>query len=135
MNVLVISHTYISPVNRTKWLELAKHHPETHLTVLIPNRWKTSFFDIEGSVSDKDNTKNCHFVSLPAYITGNEQLYFYAPLKLAKLLIAVKPDIIHVEQGLHAVSYFQAIFFNAMLRIKAHCSFFTWINWQPRYSF
>lgn len=131
MKVLIISHTYISPVNRTKWQTLAKHYPSAQLMVLVPARWKTSFFDMESGKLTTDNLKNCHFVSLPVYFAGNELLYFYSPLKFAKLLRTFKPDIIHVEQGLHATSYFQAIFFNKLLRIKARCSFFTWVNWEP----
>ncbi len=135
MNVLVISHTYISPINRLKWQELAKQHKDVQLTVLVPNRWKTSFFDITSGDLSRDSFRHCRFISLPAYATGNELLYFYAPLKFAKLLHQVKPDIIHVEQGLHAVSYFQAIAVNTILRIKARCCFFTWVNWQPQLGF
>lgn len=134
MKVLIISHTYISPVNRTKWLELARQYPEADLTVLIPNQWKTSFFDVDGSSANKDSIKNCRFISLKAYFTGNEQLYFYNPYKLAQLLRTVSPDIIQVEQGLHAISYFQVLFFNKILRINAKCCFFTWVNWQPRFN-
>lgn len=132
MKVMVISHTYISPVNRAKWQELAKQHKDVQLTVLVPDRWKTSFFDVTSGDLTQDTLKNCHFVSLPAYFTGNELLYFYAPLKFAKLLHQTRPDIIQVEQGLHAISYLQAILFNTLLRIKAQCCFFTWVNWQPQ---
>lgn len=135
MNVLVISHTYISPINRLKWQELAKHYKDAHLTILVPSSWKTSFFNVTSGDLSQDSLKNCQFVSLPTYATGNELLYFYAPLKFAKLLRTTKPDIIHVEQGLHAVSYFQAIFFKTLLRLKARCCFFTWVNWQPQLSF
>lgn len=131
MKVLVISHSYISPINRVKWLEFAKHYPQVHLTVLVPQKWKTSFFSIENNNLESENIKNCSFVALPTYFTSNELVYFYYPISFIKLLQKYKPEIIHVEQGLHALSYFQAIVCNKILRLKAKCSFFTWINWNP----
>ncbi len=135
MKVLIISHTYISPINRLKWQELAKHYPTATLKVLIPKRWKTHFFDVESSGLAHDSLKNCTFESLPTFFSGNELLYFYSPFKFIKLLWAFKPDVIHVEQGLHALSYFQAILLNRILGIGARCSFFTWVNWLPSFNF
>lgn len=131
MNILVISHTYISPVNRTKWLVLAKQHPELQITVLIPHRWKTSFFEVESKGVALENVRNCKFISMHAYFAGNELLYFFSPIAFIKLLRTTKPEVIHVEQGLQATSYLQAIFFNKILRLNARCYFFTWINWEP----
>ncbi|MBM3887058.1 glycosyltransferase family 4 protein [Candidatus Dependentiae bacterium] len=132
MKVLVISHTYISPINRVKWQEFARRYPSVTLKVLVPQTWKTHFFNVESHSLGQDNLKNCTFVSMPTFFTGNEVLYFYSPLKFLKLMWQFKPDIIHVEQGLHAVSYLQALITNKLFGIGAQCSFFTWINWEPK---
>lgn len=131
MNVLVVSHTYISAINRNKWRELGKRYPDVNLTVVIPKEWPTTIFHhkISQDTLDKENNGNVAFIALNSFFHGNEVRYFYNPLQLIKVLRTAKPDIIHVEQGAKALSYFQCILIAKLLRLSPKFIFFTWINW------
>ena len=136
MRVLVVSHTYITPINRKKWQMLATLFSDVNITVLFPTRWGATLFDhaVESDLSSF-NSGNCSFIALEAFKTGNEVLYGYNPLKLVKLIRRLSPDIIHVEQGDNAFSYFQCILFTKLLRLKSKILFFTWVNWKQKFSF
>ncbi len=132
MKVLVISHTYISAINRDKWKVLAQRHPDITLTVLFPTQWPSCLFthDVASENLTDQNTHNCSFLALPVYNAGNEVRYFYKTKPLAQLLKAYKPDLIHVEQGATALSFAQVIVLTKLLRLKTTFTFFTWINWH-----
>lgn len=135
MRILVVSHTYITPINRKKWQTLALLFPNVDITVVFPDKWSSILFNhkVESNLSFFDS-KNCKFVALKAFKTGNEVLYWYSPLKLFNLIKQFRPEIIHVEQGDNAFSYFQCIFFSKLLRLKSKILFFTWVNWREKIS-
>lgn len=134
MKILIISHTYISPINRDKWKVLAKLYPDLHLAVVFPNRWPTCLFDhtIDESTLASENSINCTFYALPARGVGNEVRYTYNIKEFFTLLKQFQPDLIHIEQGASALSFTQAIIFSKILRLQTTFSFFTWINWIPK---
>ena len=134
MNILVISHTYIASINRDKWKVLASLYPEISLTVLVPSTWPTHMFKHQAQNLEQESLSNCTFVTLNTVRAGNELLYGYKFFALLKLLKRIQPDIIHVEQGAHAYSYFQAILCAKLLRLKSKFCFFTWINWEQKQS-
>ncbi len=72
---------------------------------------------------------------LPAQRTGNEVLYAYNTMQLLRVVRRIKPDIIFVEQGEHALSYLQTIFVTKFVSPKSKLAFFSWINWKPKLSF
>ena len=135
MKVLVISHTYIAKVNREKWRVLAEQQLGLKIKVIFPKTWNDALFKLQAKNYMKDNLPNCKFVALPAFKTGNEILYGYYPKKFIKLLKTFKADLIHVEQGANAISYFQTILLSKIFSRKSKLSFFTWINWKPKISF
>ncbi|KKQ32822.1 MAG: Glycosyl transferase, group 1 [candidate division TM6 bacterium GW2011_GWF2_37_49] len=135
MRVLVISHTYIAPINRKKWQSLSFLFPEVDLRIIFPNYWPTTIFKhkAEDDLSAY-NSDSCTFLSLDTFKAGNEVLYCYTPIKLFSIIKNFKPDIIHVEQGDNALSYFQAILFTKILGINSKFIFFTWVNWHHKFS-
>lgn len=134
MKVVVISHTYIAPINRDKWKTFARQHSDVSLWVIFPKRWPTTLFSHEAIIYDFETLPNCNFIALDTQREGNEILYGYSFSSLYRLMKAIKPDLIHVEQGDAAFSYFQAIVCNKLLRLHAKNIFFTWINWVPEHS-
>ena len=134
MNVLVISHTYITPINRDKWKLLASRYNDVMLTVIFPKKWPTHLFNHQAKILEDENTDNCSFQALDAFNEGNEIKYGYSKKSLLKLLKNFRPDVIHVEQGVHAFSYFQVILFSRLLGLKPKFSFFTWVNWKQKLS-
>ncbi|MFC1894504.1 glycosyltransferase [Candidatus Dependentiae bacterium] len=134
MKVLVVSHTYVSPINREKWIVFSQKYPNIDVKVLIPNFWPATLFDLKAGDLKKYNSKNCEFISIDTFRTGNEVLYGYRWRKLAKLLRAFNPDLVHVEQGDNAFSYFQLIFLSKLFLKKTKFTFFTWVNWKEKRS-
>lgn len=135
MRVLVISHTYIAPINRKKWQTLASLFSDVSIKIVFPNVWPTTIFNhkAESDLSSY-NFDNCTFLSLDVFKAGNEVLYGYFPKKLIKLIKEFQPDLIQVEQGDNALSYFQTILFSKILGLKSKFIFFTWVNWRHSFS-
>lgn len=134
MKILVVGHTYIANINRIKWQMLAQKYNDIQIKVVIPKIWPASLFNINAGDYKKDNLNNCEFIALKTRRSGNEVLYNYKFIDLFKILKNYKPDIIHVEQGDNAVSYFQLIILSKILRLKSKFTFFTWVNWQHKWS-
>lgn len=134
MKVLVVSHTYIAQVNRDKWKVLAQNHSDVMLKVVFPLRWSGCLMTHDAGVLTSENLPNCEFIALDGFKFGNEMTYGYYPVKLFKLLKCFRPEVIHVEQGDNALSYFQLILTSKLLRLKPKFLFFTWINWKHNFS-
>ena len=130
MRVLIIGHTYMLDINRDKFYELAKN-PGIELTIVTPRKWKTDLYVME---CEKPRNDSVRVVPLRCLLTGLESFYIYG-FGLLKIICKLKPDIIHVEQGADAFSYFQAIFFSKLFSRRSRGVFFTWVNWDTRIKF
>jgi hypothetical protein len=75
MRVLIVSHTYISPINRNKWITLAQKHPDVTLQVIFPKQWPTCLFNHVATINEDEHQQNCVFEALNTFKTGNELLY------------------------------------------------------------
>lgn len=133
MKVLVVSHTYITPINREKWTSLAQQFSDVTIDVVFPDRWPSCLFDHVAQEPAHDHDR-CRFHAIKAYSVGNEVRYWYSFPRLIALLRQVQPTIIHVEQGMSALSYLQVLVCARLLGIKAHSLFFTWVNWEQEKS-
>ena len=134
MNIVIIGHTYIAPINREKWIVLAQLYPDLNITVIMPKTWATTLFNHVADITDEYYLPNCRFVALDTRKAGNELLYSYKSHQLYRIMRQAKPAIIHVEQGCAAVSYAQANIISRMVTPKITSLFFTWINWEQRES-
>ncbi len=134
MKVLVVGHTYIAPINREKWKIFAQTYPDVQIKVLIPKKWRATLFDIEAGDLSAYQSNNLEFIALDIFKSGNEILYCYKFHDLIKIIKSFKPDIVHVEQGDNAFSYWQLIFLSKIFCRKAKFTFFTWINWTSKRS-
>ena len=134
MRVLIVSHTYISTINRDKWKILARDHNDLELMVIFPKHWPTCLFVHQAQISVDEQTENCTFVALDTTKAGNELLYRYAHKQLFDVVRSFKPDLIHVEQGDGALSYLQTNVYTKWLYPQAKSVFFTWLNWTPQRS-
>jgi glycosyltransferase involved in cell wall biosynthesis len=132
MKIFVVSHTYIAPINRAKWKIFAKKFPDVQIKVIIPKTWSATLFQLYAGDLAKGNTRNCEFIALDTKRTGNEVLYRYKYFDIVRILRKFKPNIIHVEQGDSAFSYFQSIFLSKIFCRSAKCTFFTWVNWKAK---
>jgi glycosyltransferase involved in cell wall biosynthesis len=130
MNIVIIGHTYIAPINRKKWIVLAQLYPEVNITVIIPKTWPTELFDHTADITDEYYLPNCRFIALDAQRTGNELLYAYRSHQLYRIFKKSKPTILHVEQGYSSAVYAQANIVARMVDSHIISTFFTWVNWE-----
>jgi glycosyltransferase involved in cell wall biosynthesis len=123
MRVLVVGHTYMARINRDKLYELARHDGvEVHL--ITPKKWNTGMHLLESELFEGENIR---VIPLRTMLAGNEAFYFYLPSYFFQIR-KIRPDIIHVEQGADAFSYFQTLIARKVFAPKAKCLFFTWVN-------
>ncbi len=132
MRVLVVSHTYISTINRDKWKRLVDLYDDITVDVIFPNRWPTCLFNHKVEQGVVHRHGRCRFRALDAVAAGNEVRYRYLWKELYLLLKELRPDIIHVEQGVCALSYTQLYVCARLLGIKPKFIFFTWVNWKQK---
>ncbi|MDT8324343.1 MAG: glycosyltransferase family 4 protein [Bacteroidota bacterium] len=129
MNILVISHTYITRVGREKWRELARMY-DVDLRIIVPTVWKDYLFTIR---FDEHRDDELDVRGLPVLFSGKEAAHVYRSLTLG--MRDFKPDILHVEEGTDAFSYFQALLCRRLFAPKARTLFFTWMNFEKTLSF
>jgi len=117
-------------INRDRFYELAKNQ-EVELTIVTPKKWKTDLYVMD---CEKPRNDSLRIVPLRCLLTGLESFYFYG-FGLLRIICKLKPDIIHVEQGADAFSYFQTILFSKLFSKKSKRMFFTWVNWDANIRF
>jgi glycosyltransferase involved in cell wall biosynthesis len=126
MKIVVISHTYTAKINREKLYLL---NNKARVFLITPNFWKDDLMTIK---AERDKILK-HFI-IKTIFNGHEKIYFYFPSFFIKIL-EIKPDIIYVEQGADALSYFQSILAKKLFWPKAKTVFFTWMNLPYRNPF
>ncbi len=129
MKILVISHTYITRVGREKWRELAKRR-DMQWKFIVPTEWRDYLFTL--SYADHVETE-LDMSALPVLFSGKEAAHIYASASLG--MREFKPDILHVEEGTDAFSYFQALVYKNMYAPRAKTLFFTWMNFEKKLRF
>jgi L-malate glycosyltransferase len=129
MNVLVISHTYITKVGREKWRELVRAK-DVRLKIIVPTTWKDYLFTL--SYADQRDDE-LDITPLPVLFSGKEAAHVYRSWDL--LMRGFKPDILHVEEGTDAFSYAQALLCKKIFAPAAKTLFFTWMNFEKELSF
>ena len=120
--VLLTSHIYAAPTNRVKPDALRAAGVE--LTVVTAARWKESLFDVPPSPDGQ-------FVTLPTLFTGRNNAFLYRA-KLRRILLQVRPDILHIEQ--EPISMVTGQWLWAAHGLPLKITFFTWENIARRLS-
>jgi len=129
MNVLVISHTYITKIGREKWRELVRLYG-VNLRIVVPTVWKDYLFTIRYD-EQRDDELKMH--DLPVWFSGKEAAHLYKSTTLT--MNEFTPDILHVEEGTDAFSYYQALHLKRFYAPKAKTLFFTWMNFEKTLKF
>jgi L-malate glycosyltransferase len=124
VNVLVVSHTYITRIGREKWRELARLYG-VRLRIVVPTVWKDYLFTIR---YDEQRDEELPMHPLPVLFSGREAAHWYRSLSMG--LRGFAPDVLHVEEGTDALSYAQALAFRRLYAPRARTVFFTWMNFE-----
>jgi glycosyltransferase involved in cell wall biosynthesis len=127
MKLLVVGHAYLSAINKKKWEVYAQVHTADEVTVVTPSYWKDALFSLS---AQKEFGGAVAFLEFPVANQGNEVLHRYAWTDVWRVVKTVQPDVLLVEQGLNAFSYFQFILVCLLQGVKIPFLFFTWVNWR-----
>ncbi len=130
LKVLFVGHTYIVKINRDKLYELARFE-DIDLTLVTPAFWRDYLFTITLA---RYPGESITVKPIRIFLNGSEAKYFYYP-QIFSIIKEFKPDIIHVEQGYNALSYFQILIGKRLFAPRAKCLFFTWVNWRQKSKF
>ena len=129
MKILVVGHAYLAHINRKKWEAYAGVFPEDEVVVVTPSFWSDALFDVV--LTDVPQpVQGVTYRHLGVQHAGNELLYRYAWSDIWRVMKESSPDLLLVEQGLSAFSYFQWICVALLQRRSMPRLFFTWINWR-----
>ncbi len=126
MKILYVGHTYTVRANQAKIVALAKY-PGVEITLVTPHAWRGPLYANRADRLDTSLAPNVRHHILRAAFIGKESAYLYAP-SIVPLIRALKPDIVHVEQGAYALSYAQILWTLKMVSPNSRALFFTWWN-------
>jgi L-malate glycosyltransferase len=129
MRVLVIGHTYITRIGREKWRVL-QNELGVELRIIVPRVWKDYLFTLR---YDEQPDDELSIDALPVCFSGKEAAHVYRSATLG--MRAFVPDVLHVEEGTDALSYFQALRYKALFAPRAKTVFFTWMNFEKELHF
>lgn len=125
MRVLMLSKACVVGQYQTKLEELAKQS-DLELTVVVPPFWR----DERGVLRlERAHTQGYKLLVEPMALNGQFHLHFYPTLE--KILVRVRPHIVHIDEEPYNLATFLAL--RAARRADAKAVFFTWQNLLRRY--
>jgi glycosyltransferase involved in cell wall biosynthesis len=116
---LLVSHTYLAPINWAKPRARAAH---VALTVLTPRRWRDTLFTLENAAPP------VFLRALPVFADGHVLRHGYWPLDLTQLLRETRPALAHVEEEPPSLVLAQFAALQALFNYRLTA--FTWENWR-----
>ena len=125
--VLIISHTYAAPVNRLKFIHMAKDD-RFDLLLVTPRKWQNNITVADNS--DESGNAGCRTKYVDVCFDGHPVTYLIPGL--ARIIREYRPDLIYCEQEPICLVSLQA----ALLSGKVPIIYFTWENINrrdPRY--
>lgn len=125
MRVVMISKALVVAAYRRKLQELARQ-PDIELTAIVPPEWR------EGGqcIRMEDTTADGYqLIVAPIAFSGQHHIHFYPTL--SRLLEALRPDVLHVDEEPYNLATWHALRLGD--RIGAKGLFFTWQNLYRRY--
>ncbi len=126
MRVLMISKALVVGAYQKKCEELAKL-PGMDLHVVVPPAWQEP--GGRRLALERAFTQGYELTVEPIALNSHFHLHFYP--KLHTRVLALRPDIVHVDEEPYNLATHQAITLGRS--VGAHCLFFTWQNLYRRY--
>ena len=114
MNLLVVSHPCVTPINQQLYAEVEKH-TGWNLTIVAPTEWKTAYD--EAAELERWPSFQGNLISYPVWFSGNIPLHIYRTFFLSTLR-DVSPDVIYVHNEPYAAATFQVHLANALLESR-----------------
>lgn len=127
MKAVVVSHTYITRLNRRKLQALGRLNDQINISVIVPRTWIPGGVQADRVISTSGPDDGVDMLALPNLSQSNQGMLTFG-YELVDFLKKFRPDIIQVEQGSKSLAYAQCIMLNKLLGLKAKNVFFTWWN-------
>lgn len=121
MRVLMVSKALVVGAYQRK-LELLARQPDVELTCVVPPAWG-------GQRYEPTFLDGYRMVVAPIRFNGNFHLHHYPTL--GKLIGAVRPDVVHIDEEPYNLATFLAL--RSARAVGARSLFFTWQNLDRRY--
>ncbi|MCC6190411.1 MAG: glycosyltransferase family 4 protein [Anaerolineales bacterium] len=122
--MLLVSHAYTAAIRQAQLAALARH---VSLAVITPQRWRDDLFDHSAAAP----LPGVALYPLPVVFDGHILRHFYAPWSLARLIRAVRPELVHVEQEPPSLVLGQLAALKSLGRYRL--ASFTWENIMRRW--
>ena len=126
MRVLLVSNMYTYPGNWDKLDELGRH---VDLHVITPERWATRHELHPVTALRSDGSRGWVHHPLPTITQGNPFRYVFRPGPLLRVLRAVRPDVVHVEQEPESLALLQLSLLKLVFGYRV--VFVAWENVNP----
>lgn len=125
MKVVMISKALVVGAYRRKLQELARQ-PDIELTAVVPSGWREGrqYLPLE-----KGTTEGYRLIVAPIIFNGQHHIHFYPTL--GRVLKALRPDVLHVDEEPYNLATWHALRLGE--RLGARGLFFTWQNLYRRY--
>ncbi len=121
----MISKALLAAAYRGKLAALAQQ-PDIELIAVVPPEWR----DRRGLARlEPDDTPGYCLIVTPIWFNGSYHLHLYP--RLGRLLRALRPDVVHVDEEPYNLAAWQAV--RLADHMGAHICFFTWQNLHRRY--
>lgn len=122
----MVSKACIVGIYQKKLEEMAAAEPDLALTVVVPPAWR----DDHGTITlERAHTEGYRLEIQPIALNGSFHLHFYP--KLGRIVKAVKPDLVHIDEEPYNFATYHA---NRLARRSgAKTLWFSWQNLMRRY--
>jgi len=121
----MISKALLAAAYRGKLAALAQQ-PDIELIAIVPPEWRDRRWLVRLEPND---TPGYRLIVTPIWFSGCYHLHLYP--RLGRLLRALRPDVVHVDEEPYNLAAWQAV--RLADRVGARICFFTWQNLHRRY--
>lgn len=123
IRVLFVGHTYLIGVNQQKLVALARTG-KIEIGLIVPHRWRAA--DLGHTFELDPPPVWIRTFRLPSFANGRGGAYLLDPAGAMRAIRSFRPDVIHVEQEVFALSSFQFALLARASRIPS--IYFGWEN-------
>ncbi len=105
MNLVVVSHAYVVPENRSIWRSLALNYPDCFVTLIVPTHWSTDRYGEKVAYETKPIRED-NYAVVPA---DREEKGLARYRALGRKMRGISPDLVYIAQERYDWSTLQTI--------------------------
>ncbi len=133
MRILFVGHSFLSAENQTKFVTMKQLDPEMDLQLVVPTKMQERFgprtYEIHPALDAEE------VVALKAWPSNWHMTYVHSPRRMAAVLRAFQPDVVHIVEEPQAWITVETIALQRRFAPNAAMTLFTWDNLLRRRRF